>query len=784
MSRDVGTGREFLLTGVTGFLGKVVLEELMRRREELDVERVHVIIRKKKQREPAERFRREIEASPCLSRLADGWTRYVNVLEGTLEEPGLGLSPLTRAELAARVTHVLHAAASVSFDLPLAEAARANIATTLNLLDLARSCPRLERLVYVSTAYVTPHPGEGVPIRELLAPLPAPADELYQSIRGGGVDEALLLRRSGHPNTYTFTKSLAEHLLLERHADLPLAIIRPSIISAAWQHPFPGWIDSTAGFASFVVLIGLGHLRAVAGLPGTRLDLIPVDEVATRMLEECRPGIVPEPAPVIRHAVAGLTNTVRLAEVGERITEFFSVHQVDRRPAVKYLGRRGLSFSLAELVHHRMAIAAAKLRSPALRKATGQLKSRLAYLNRVFPYFTCNRFAFETSRPLTGGFEAGPYITTVCRGAYRHILHRDDSQWTMAGRRHPGHGGDFRWAFQQPEGNLWIRGGAWLVTKLLRRAVDRVTVDVPSFEAARRAAPEGASPVLVPNHRSYLDFVLCSYLGFARPDLGIRIPHIAATIEFGRIPVLGRILSSLHAFYLRRGTGREDPELTRRVHQLIGEGKTLEFFIEGQRSRTREFLPPKRGLLRCLQATGRTCTLLPVAFSYDRVPEEGAFALELQGHPKPRMRLRPLLGWAFRAWRGKIDLGRIHLACGVPVALTRDCDVQAVSCEVIRRLAGATVATTYHLQAYLARHPVDGLDPVWLRSAIEARGGRVLESPLHPPPDLDPLIAASFRHQFAHHFETDGTGDERLTLLHRTLFPAELEVRREREPVG
>ena len=774
--------REFLLTGGTGFLGKVVLQELLRRREELGVERVHVLIRSRKQRQPAERFRREVAGSPCFSRLPPDWTRHVSIVQGTLEEPGLGLDRNSYAELAARVTHILHAAASVSFDLPLQEAARANVATSLNLLELARGCAGLGRLVYVSTAYVTPHPGEGLPIEEVLAPLPAPAAELYRAILDGRGDAATLLKRSGHPNTYTLTKSLAEHLLLERRGEVPLAIIRPSIISASWQYPFPGWIDSTSGFASFVVLIGMGHLRAVAGLPGTRLDLIPVDEVAARMLEECQ-GTPGESRPVISHAVAGLGRTVRLVEVGERITGFYSVHQVDRRPVVKYLGRRGFLFLLAESLHHRMAIAAAELRSASLRRATGQLKARLAYLNRVFPYFTCNNFAFQSSHPLAETFDAGSYITTVCRGAYRHILHRDDTQWTMAGRRHPGHGGDFRWALTQPEGNLWIRFGAWLVTKLLRRAVERVTVDIPSFEAARNGTLEGTPLVLVPNHRSYLDFVLCSYLCFARPDLGIRIPHIAAAIEFGRIPLLGRILSSLHAFYLRRGTGREDPELTQRVHQLIECGKTLEFFIEGQRSRTREFLAPKRGLLRCLQATGRTCTLLPVAFSYDRVPEEAAFAQELAGRPKPRMSLRGLLGWAFRAWRGKIDLGRVHLACGAPVTLSQECDVQSVSSEVIRSLEGATVATTYHLHAYLAQHPIDGLDPGWLRSAIEARGGRVLESSLKPPPDLDPLIAAGLRHQFAHLFQSDGTGDERLTRLHQTLFPPGRAVR-EREPVG
>jgi hypothetical protein len=199
-----------------------------------------------------------------------------------------------------------------------------------------------------------------------------------------------------------------------------------------------------------VVLIGMGHLRAVAGLPGTRLDLIPVDEVAARMLEECH-GVPGETRPVIRHAVAGLGRTVRLVEVGERITGFYSVHQVDRWPVVKYLGRRGPRFLLAESLHHRVAIAAAELRSASLRRATGRLKARLRYLNRVFPTSPATTLPSNPPRTLSKPSMPASYITTVCRGAYRHILHRDDTQWTMAGRRHPGHRGDFRWSLTQPE---------------------------------------------------------------------------------------------------------------------------------------------------------------------------------------------------------------------------------------------------------------------------------------------------------------------------------------------
>ncbi|HJQ93665.1 MAG TPA: SDR family oxidoreductase, partial [Candidatus Thermoplasmatota archaeon] len=738
---------------VTGFLGKVVLEELLCRRGEFRLERVYVVIRRNGSRTAQERFAHEVVTSPCFAKLPSDWTRLVDVVEADLEHPGLALNG-HGADLERSVTHVIHAAASVSFDLPIREAAQANVVAALNVLELAKRCPRLERMVDVSTAYVTPHAnGAAQAVEERLAPLPRPAAEILGDIQRHATSERRLLHESGHPNTYTLTKCIAEHLLLERRGHVPLTIVRPSVISASLHHPFPGWIDSTAAFGAFVLMLGLGHLRAVVGHGQSKLDLVPVDEVAARVLAACMAADAP--AAGIRHATAGSALSPTLMECWDAISEYFGVNRVQRRPNLAYLGPRKLRFLMADALHHRLPTTMASLGGRDLRRKARSLRSRLAMLNRAFPYFTSNSFAFHSSDPLGDGFEPKAYVRLVCQGMHRHILRQDRRQWILAGAKQGWHGGDWSWSFRQPHGNLWIRWASLVVTRVLRRTHDRITVDLPSFEAARKAVPEGSALVIVATHRSYLDFVLVSLLAFSRPDLRIAIPHIAATMEFGKIPVLGRVLGSMHAFYLRRGSGKEDPELTRRIHQFVGEGKTLEFFIEGTRSRSREFLEPKRGLLRALQATGRPVAILPVGLSYDRVPEEATFAAELAGAPKPRMRLSSLVGWLWRVNRRKVALGRAHIACGAPVLLDAGSDVVEVSQEVMQRLREATVTTTFHIDAYLRHAQLPGMDATELRRQIERRGGRVLESALAVPDDLDPTIAATFRHQFAHLFDSE-----------------------------
>jgi hypothetical protein len=179
----------------------------------------------------------------------------------------------------------------------------------------------------------------------------------------------------------------------------------------------------------------------------------------------------------------------------------------------------------------------------------------------------------------------------------------------------------------------------------------------------------------------------------------------------------------------------------------------IEFFVEGRRSRTRQFLPPRRGLLRCLQATGETFAVLPVAFSYERLPEEAPFTEELEGGERPPMQLRGLLRWSRRVSRDEVKLGRAHIACGRPVVYGPDSDIHQVSRDIMAELQYETVATKYHLQAFLDRErgALGDIDLAWAAEAIERRGGSVLRTYLNDD-GVSPLHERCMRYQFEHLF--------------------------------
>lgn len=218
------------LTGATGFLGQLFVEKLLR----TGCRRVYMLARPKKGRCTAERLA-ETFAGDLFGRLRDEDPLYMERLravEGDMGTVGLGISDADLAELVANVQIVLHSAAEVRFDETLQHLLLVNLRGTREVLRLAEKMLLLEVFVHISTAYShCPHPE----IAERFYEVPMPPDQMIELAEQlTGVDKQQFRELSEKiiepwPNTYTFTKALAEELVRQFGERIPVAVMRPSI---------------------------------------------------------------------------------------------------------------------------------------------------------------------------------------------------------------------------------------------------------------------------------------------------------------------------------------------------------------------------------------------------------------------------------------------------------------------------------------------------------------------------------------------------------------------------
>jgi glycerol-3-phosphate O-acyltransferase len=207
-----------------------------------------------------------------------------------------------------------------------------------------------------------------------------------------------------------------------------------------------------------------------------------------------------------------------------------------------------------------------------------------------------------------------------------------------------------------------------IVSRLFGRLFERIEVrGLDGIAAAAKQHPL----VLMPNHRSHFDYLLLSWLFYERHMVP---PMVAAGVNLSFWP-LGPIFRRAGGFFLRR-TFDGDPLYTaifrRYVQQLIKDGITQEFFVEGTRSRTGRTLQPRLGMLGMVleayaRGVRRDVYLVPVAVSYERLVEERSMTDERRGARKTRESLLALL----RARRVlKRRFGAVAIRFGAPMPLS------------------------------------------------------------------------------------------------------------------
>ncbi|CAH1164707.1 unnamed protein product [Phaedon cochleariae] len=277
-------GKTVFITGGTGFMGKVLLEKLLRACPK--VSKIYLLIRPKKGQEARERLQ-QLLCSPLfdpLRRDRPADLRKVEAIEGDITQPQLAIGATDRQLLQRTVNVVFHSAATVKFDEKLKLSVTINMLGTQRLVELCKRMDRLEALVHVSTAYCNCDRYE---VKETVyAPSIGP-DQVTQLVEALDEDlvDSLTPRLVGdRPNTYTFTKALAECWLKENREELPLVIVRPSIVLSTIYGPLEGWLDNWNGPTGIIAAVGKGLFRTMLCDPNKTADLVPVDMVINLMI--------------------------------------------------------------------------------------------------------------------------------------------------------------------------------------------------------------------------------------------------------------------------------------------------------------------------------------------------------------------------------------------------------------------------------------------------------------------------------------------------------------------
>ncbi|KAL5720458.1 alcohol-forming fatty acyl-CoA reductase [Ranunculus cassubicifolius] len=314
-------GKGLLITGATGFVAKVLIEKILRTAP--DVGKIFLLIKAKNKEAAMERLKNEIintDLFKCLKQThgasyqAFMLSKLVPVV-GNVCETNLGMDTESLDEVINQVDIIVNSAACTTFHERYDVALDINTRGPYHLMSLAKKCPQLKLFLQVSTAYVNGERqgkilekafslGESIaqeritsdtcptipnPILDVEAELKLAAnikeatqdEEVAQKMKELGLERAKIY---GWQDTYVFTKAMGEMVIDKMRDEIPVVIIRPSVIESTCRDPFPGWMEGNRMMDPIVLSYGKGQLSGFLVDPKGVLDVVPADMVVNATL--------------------------------------------------------------------------------------------------------------------------------------------------------------------------------------------------------------------------------------------------------------------------------------------------------------------------------------------------------------------------------------------------------------------------------------------------------------------------------------------------------------------
>ncbi|KAL6653095.1 hypothetical protein ACP70R_012020 [Stipagrostis hirtigluma subsp. patula] len=424
-------GKNFFITGGTGFLGKVLIEKILRTNP--DIGKIYVLIKARDAEAAMKRLHNEVvdkELFKCLQEIrGEEFNSFVArklvPVIGDIRDANLGICPELMDEIAESVDIIVNSAGNTNFHERYDVAMDINTLGPFRMMSFAQRFRRLKLFLHVSTAYVNGRRQGVVPEKPFrlgdtiameLGSLDSSQHEKawldieaeIQLAMGSGRqnDDSpsfckemidLGLQRPnlhGWQDTYVFTKALGEMVINCMLGEIPVVIIRPSVIESTLSEPFPGWIQGNRMADPVILYYGKGQIRSFVGNPDCVLDVIPADIVVNATLASMAKGHGrAQPAAAGMHVYHVASSTVNPMLVKDIFQYMF--HHFTRSPLIDASGKpipvQPIRFCQTMEEYSSSVEANELLRSQG--RGTRAIKN-IIYLGRMFePYtFYCGLF--------------------------------------------------------------------------------------------------------------------------------------------------------------------------------------------------------------------------------------------------------------------------------------------------------------------------------------------------------------------------------------------------------
>ncbi|CAK8576344.1 unnamed protein product [Lathyrus sativus] len=355
--QDFFKGKTILVTGATGFLAKVFIEKILRTQPE--IKKLYLLLRASNLDLAERRLQNEVFEIDLFrvlrGELGGDFNSFISnkvvAVAGDVAIQNFGIKDQKlKNEIFDEIDVLVHSAASTKFDERFDISMGVNTKGALHALNIAKNCRKLKAFVHMSTAYVCGDAKyeDGI-VREK-------AFEMGQSLRGTSkldihtemnlldnkiaelqamnTDENTMkfalkdygMERAnlhGWPNTYVFTKAMGEMLLMHHKDNVPLIIIRPTMVTSTIKDPFPGWIEGLRTIDSVIYSYGQGKLKAFAGNPKTIIDAIPADMVINCAITTILTHSNQSPKNFIYHVSSSLRNPLKYCDIRNICYHYF-----------------------------------------------------------------------------------------------------------------------------------------------------------------------------------------------------------------------------------------------------------------------------------------------------------------------------------------------------------------------------------------------------------------------------------------------------------------------------